>query len=173
MEVTQLDLLTPSEKRALRQLLVDHDQKAVARSLGLSPETVKTHLRNAREKCGCTSSFALAKVLIEYEQATPFRGIPPQRGEWIAALGPIPVQPARKFAMGRRGDEIREERTAFSFADLHDDPPARSGRDGTAALKRLLLTGALILVLIVAIILAFPLSESFQRLANAIEAPTS
>jgi DNA-binding CsgD family transcriptional regulator len=41
-------------------LLRERDQKAIARQLNLSPETVKTHLRNAREKTGVRTSSAAA-----------------------------------------------------------------------------------------------------------------
>jgi len=173
MEANKLDLLTPSEKKTLRQLLVDHDQKAVARTLGLSPETVKTHLRNAREKCGYASSFALARALIAHERSTPFQGIPPKGGGPDGDVAGRFAPPDAKAPAVHHDDELREERTVFTFTDRCDHaPPARSESDKTIALKRLLLVGALVLILIVAIILAFPLSESFQRFANAIETPT-
>ncbi len=76
MASEQLDSLTPTERLVLRSLLENRDQKAIARELKLSPETVKTHLRNAREKTGIRTSFALAKALADHDPHPPERVIP-------------------------------------------------------------------------------------------------
>lgn len=169
------ELLTPSERRILYQLLVDGDQKSVARSLDLSPETVKTHLRNAREKCGVASSFALAKAVYPTNLRPPKRGIPQSRGGFTEASSPSRSStPVPRFG-NSECDELRENFVPFTFDDLPSlalPDKQRSGRGDPAIFHRLLMIGALTLVVALAIILAFPLSESFQRLANVIDPPT-
>lgn len=175
MGLTNLDSLTPSERSILRQLLKERDQKAVARTLGLSPETVKTHLRNAREKCGADTSFALARAFALHEGATPLWGITPEGGEDPDPVGGRSVGSTPTVSEDERSDEVREARTSFAF---HEDPEtgaaARQPRDvasGTVV-RRLSMIALLVLVLALLIILAFPLSESFQRFANLIDPPT-
>lgn len=173
MNLDGLERLTESERAVLRELLRHGHQGSVAQALNLSPETVKTHLRNAREKCGASASFALARLLDESERSTPKRVMPPFGG------GTVTPQPATSGTSepetrNGMGDEVREERVAFGFqgmpmpiVDEHRD----TGTPGSGALKRLLTAGALVLIVTLAIILAFPLSESFQRLANVVAPP--
>jgi len=80
MVSNSLDSLTPTERAVLQSLLHNRDQKAIARELAISPETVKTHLRNAREKTGIRTRFALAKALSEHVQHTPEWGRPRRAG---------------------------------------------------------------------------------------------
>lgn len=175
MDTKLLDSLTPSERTILRVLLTERDQKTVARHLGLSPETVKSHLRNAREKCRADTSFGLAKALALHERHPPEWGMTPEGGEPIGGGDGMDVEPARTEADDGRHDEAREMRQPFVF-DHQLLPTASTTRsegdsDGTT-LRRLLAIAAIVLLLMLLIILAFPLSESFQRLANLIEPPT-
>jgi DNA-binding CsgD family transcriptional regulator len=175
MEPINLDSLTPSERTVLRELLKERDQKAVARALGLSPETVKTHLRNAREKCGTGNSFALAKAFALHEGSPPRWGITPERGEDWPHIGDMGEGQAQAASMDDRSDEVREARTPFAFQEDSDVRAAakqlQEAASGTA-LRRLSMIAALVLILTLLIILAFPLSESFQRFANLIDPPT-
>jgi len=168
-----LHRLTDSERAVLRELLRHGHQGSVARALNLSPETVKTHLRNAREKCGASASFALARLLAESERSTP-KEVMPRLGGGTITPHPVNSKASEPEKRDGMGDEVREERVAFGFQGMpmpateerHD-----TGTHGSGALKRLLLAGALVLIVTLAIILAFPLSESFQRLANVVAPP--
>lgn len=174
MHATIFDSLTPSERAILRELLRQRDQKCVARELGLSPETVKTHLRNAREKCGADTSFALAKAFALHEGAPPRWGIPLDGGGRSVGSDASEAMPADGDADGDR-NEVREARTSFAFdRDRTLPPTAQATREETNrdGLRRMLAILGIVILLIVVIILAFPLSESFQRLANEIEPPT-
>lgn len=174
MRSNKLDSLTPSERTVLRELLQERDQKTVARSLGLSPETVKTHLRNAREKCGADSSFALAKAFALYEGAPPGRGIPSDGGGASAASDVKEGASEAGEALNDRSDELREARTPFVFEQeflTRSTAEPLQERAGHVGVQRLLMIAALVLFLVFAIILAFPLSESFQRFANLIQPP--
>lgn len=175
MHPTNFESLTPSERTILRELLRERDQKAVARVLGLSPETVKTHLRNAREKCAADTSFALAKAFARHEGAPPRWGIPLDGGEAEADIPLIDGSQAAQGEFEAEHEEFREDRTSFVFD--HETLPLLSAQsrlqaDHDVSLRRLLKIGVLVCILMLVIILAFPLSESFQRLANVIDPPT-
>ena len=49
------------EKEALRLLLVGHDAKSIANTLGLSVYTINDRLRDARRKLGVSSSREAAR----------------------------------------------------------------------------------------------------------------
>lgn len=49
-------VLSAREKEALRLLLVGHDAKSIANTLGLSVHTINDRLRDARRKLGVSSS---------------------------------------------------------------------------------------------------------------------
>lgn len=58
--------LTPKELVVLRQLALGHDNEAVARALGLSPNTVRTHVQNILAKIKVHSKLeAVSKALQE------------------------------------------------------------------------------------------------------------
>lgn len=174
MEPHVLDSLTPSEKNVLRVLLRERDQKAIARQLNLSPETVKTHLRNAREKTGVRTSFALARAFAERDAHTPERGIPLPEG------GPSPSSSVTEGASrrptdtDRNDDAFHEGRAVFDFdrSSIHVPPLRGEGRrNPLSASTRLLIVAGMVIMLVALIILAFPLSESFQRLADVLDPP--
>lgn len=175
MDTSAFDSLTPGEAAIVRLLAHARDQKTVARELGLSPETVKTHLRNAREKTGAPTSFSLARAFAAWEASHPFQVIPPQGVDaseetWII---PTPTQRSGK-AEAANGDDgaFRERRVTFDH-EMTDRPVVghAAGPGSTDPLRRLLLAGALALIIALVLILAFPLSESFQRLADVIDPP--
>lgn len=63
--------LSQREKEALRLLLVGHDAKSIASTLGLSVHTVNDRLRDARRKLGVSSSREAARRLAEMDGAAP------------------------------------------------------------------------------------------------------
>ncbi len=174
MNSDPLDSLTPSERLVLSALLEHRDQKAIARELDLSPETVKTHLRNAREKTGIRTSFALARAFAEREGHTPGRGIPRQGGEF-GDPPPASEGSARRSGMttGREA-AFNEDRLTFDFEDTGfraRQPGKPKGGNRPKALPRLFMVAGLALLLAVIILLALPLSESFQRFADVLDPP--
>lgn len=54
------DSLTAREQQILSQLAGGSSNKAIARSLGISPDTVKLHVRHILVKLGCRSRVAAA-----------------------------------------------------------------------------------------------------------------
>ncbi len=174
MDTPRLDSLTSSERTVLRVLLRARDQKAIARELNLSPETVKTHLRNAREKTGIGTSFALARAFADHDAPPPERGIPRPEGEPWGIDSAIPMPSMRPGRADRNGDAVREERAVFTFDQASIPiPPVRQTekRNALTAWPRLGTIIALVLLLTIVVLLAFPLSESFQRFANVIAPP--
>lgn len=63
--------LSEREKEALRLLLVGHDAKSIANTLGLSVHTINDRLRDARRKLGVSSSREAARRLAEMDGAGP------------------------------------------------------------------------------------------------------
>ncbi|GAN69379.1 hypothetical protein AOR01nite_14940 [Acetobacter orleanensis] len=64
-------ILSEREKEALRLLLVGHDAKSVAGTLGLSVHTINDRLRDARRKLGVSSSREAARRLAAMEGEPP------------------------------------------------------------------------------------------------------
>ncbi len=174
MESHPFDSLTPSERNVLRVLLRERDQKAIARQLNLSPETVKTHLRNAREKTGVRTSFALARALAEEEAHPPERGIPRLEGEPAPTRSVTNESSRRPEEPDPNDDAFHEKRAVFDYGQSSFTAPApweEKKRNSLTASTRMLITTGLGILLVVLIILAFPLSESFQRFADVLDPP--
>jgi DNA-binding CsgD family transcriptional regulator len=174
MEPNPLHSLTPSERNVLRVLLRERDQKAIARQLNLSPETVKTHLRNAREKTGVRTSFALARALAEQEAHPPKRGIPRFEGEPSPARSTTDEPSKRPEEPDLNDDAFHEARAVFDYGRssfmVHAPREEKKRNSLPASMRMLIVTGVGIL-LVALIILAFPLSESFQRFADVLDPP--
>lgn len=172
MELDLLALLTPSERNVLRVLVRERDQKAIARQLNLSPETVKTHLRNAREKTGVRTSFALARALVEHESHPPGRGIPLPEVEPFPARSPTSGISKRPEKQDLNGDAFHEERAVFDYGRSSftaSAPREEKKRNPLPASMRILIVTGMGILLVALMILAFPLSESFQRLADVLD----
>jgi len=83
-----LQTLNARELEVLRQLLVGHDAKSIARLLDISIHMVNERLRSARRKLGVSSSREAARLLAEAEQQSPRNfGDEPQNGR---AIHPAP-----------------------------------------------------------------------------------
>lgn len=64
-----LAILTPREREVARLAVVGHTNQEIARALVISPETVKTHMRNLLAKFGLGSKAELRLRLQELDQA--------------------------------------------------------------------------------------------------------
>lgn len=71
MVTTKDQGLSEREKEALRLLLVGHDAKSIANTLGLSVYTVNDRLRDARRKLGVSSSREAARRLAGMDGDAP------------------------------------------------------------------------------------------------------
>ncbi|MBD8702112.1 DUF4019 domain-containing protein [Sphingomonas sp. CFBP 13714] len=80
--------LSKREREVLRLLLVGHDAKSIARTLGLSVHTVNDRLREARRKLGVSSSREAARRLAEMDGADPNSVVPKEFGH--AEVAPSP-----------------------------------------------------------------------------------
>lgn len=80
--------LSEREKEVLRLLLVGHDAKSIARTLGLSVHTVNDRLREARRKLGVSSSREAARRFVEIDGVGPNSVAPKEFGH--AEVAPSP-----------------------------------------------------------------------------------
>lgn len=62
----QRSRITPGEVRVLRWLPWGHTDAQIAAALGLSPETVRTHMRNLRDRWKCRSRTYLMATAVAY-----------------------------------------------------------------------------------------------------------
>ena len=72
----RLRALTARERDCLRLVLDQLSSKEIGRTLGISPTSVDTHVRRAREKLGVDDRYAAAQLLAAWERdaATVPRG---------------------------------------------------------------------------------------------------
>ena len=86
MQGLGIDSLNERQKQCLRLFYANLEVKEIAFEVGLSPNTVKKYLRDARRALGVSRSMQAARVLVEYERDT--QGIsPPKR---LGAAGEVP-----------------------------------------------------------------------------------
>jgi DNA-binding CsgD family transcriptional regulator len=77
MQCLGLDSLNERQKQCLRLFYANLEVKEIASEIGLSPNTVKKYLRDARRSLGVSRSMQAARILVTYEQDT--QGISPTR----------------------------------------------------------------------------------------------
>ncbi|KUO67284.1 MAG: hypothetical protein APF84_09670 [Gracilibacter sp. BRH_c7a] len=61
----QIKFLTPKEKVVLEKILQGGTNKTIARELNLSPETVKSHVKNILHKCNVSSRVQLLSKIVQ------------------------------------------------------------------------------------------------------------
>lgn len=166
MDPAAYESLTPAERTCLRASL-GRTNEEVAQILGVSPNTVKTQLVNARRKLGSPPKGAAALGLVAWEQARehhPFR-VSPKR---------VMVDPPDAGHEAATGTEaVHEERATFDFGEAasRPGPPVHSEvpqDDLTNRLQILWQLARLVLAVITTVLLAGPLSEGYQGFANLI-----
>jgi len=64
----RLQALTQRERDCLRLVLDQLSSKEIGRTLGISPTSVDTHVRRAREKLGVDDRYAAAQLLAAWER---------------------------------------------------------------------------------------------------------
>jgi DNA-binding CsgD family transcriptional regulator len=64
----RLQALTGRERDCLRLVLEQLSSKEIGRKLGISPTSVDTHVRRAREKLGVDDRYAAAQLLAAWER---------------------------------------------------------------------------------------------------------
>lgn len=69
--------LNERQKDCLRLFYANLEVKEIASEIGLSPNTVKKYLLDARRTLGVSRSMQAARILVEYERDT--RGVPPPK----------------------------------------------------------------------------------------------
>ena len=63
--------LSPREREVLELLALGCHSRQAARELGLSPETVRTHIRNAMRKLGATTRVQAVALAVEGGLVSP------------------------------------------------------------------------------------------------------
>lgn len=77
MNRKQFDKLSCRQRQCLRLFYANLEVKEIGVELGLSPNTVKKYLRDARRTVGVSRSMQAARLYVEYEWDT--QGISPSR----------------------------------------------------------------------------------------------
>lgn len=171
MDASSYDSLTRSELAVLRLLSREKEVGEIATELGLTISTVETYIKSARRKLGGAGRYVAARSVREFE-ASRNRGSPtPGLSSGVAER--TPVAAGEVMSPDQLGDRVQEERVAFRFGD---EVPSRNGapesyRPGgmNLVILRLLMVVGVALVLAALLLLAIPLGESAQRLANLVD----
>src|SRR5580704_6162484 len=76
----RIEVLTTRERDCLRLVLDQLSSKEIGRALGISPTSVDTHVRRAREKLGVDDRYTAAQLLAAWERdgAVPSAGPAPR-----------------------------------------------------------------------------------------------
>ena len=171
MDPDRISSLTARERDCLR--LVDRESSSgeIAARLDLSPSSVDTYIKRAREKLGAPSRFVAARALRDYEARTQSGG-PPDRG--LAASERSNDSSDRQGTAEAGPDHVvvMEERAAFTpfpSVELASSRDEAKSIDVRSSLRRTWLVVMLIVAFSAVVLLAFPLTESFQRLADVLE----
>ena len=75
MKSPAIDKLSKRQKECLRLYYANFEVKEIGAKLGLSPNTIKKYLRDARGTLGVSRSMQAARIFVEHERDT--QGIPP------------------------------------------------------------------------------------------------
>jgi hypothetical protein len=100
--------------------------------------------------------------------------IPRAGGEPSPPFDPIESASSQAGRQGGNDDAFHEERAVFSYdrpSAPHPTSPVEERRNSLTSMPRMLTTTGLALLVIVVILLALPLSESFQRFADVLDPP--
>jgi DNA-binding CsgD family transcriptional regulator len=98
-----IETLSERQKQVLRLVAQNHQAKEIARLLGISESTVKTHMEESRRRLGIATSREAARFLVAHEAgaALPLAGGYPSGGMDQSAADasmfpqaePLPVRP--------------------------------------------------------------------------------
>lgn len=167
MDKLPTDSLTARQKECLRLVSRDRDAKEIARILGLSPETVRGHVKAAMARLGTNSRYEAARRLAAAEATDPWRGDP----SWGIGSTPVPVEHLgpHPSTVDEAANVVREDRAVFVYRHASDETavlPGAAGNDLT--IVRLLRIVKLVFAIALILLLAGPLSVSFQNIARLV-----
>lgn len=174
MDQSAYDSLSPRERECLRLVARDRGSSEIAGMLTLSVNTVDNHIKSARNKLGGIDRFRAARELSALE------GHDQSQASHGLAIGQDPILSDDRGTDNAVVDfpataSVCETRTIFEHREeeRHKRPPAGAmPKNDLSMVKQLILICILTFVLGGVLLLAFPLSESWQHLANLIDPPT-
>lgn len=155
--------LTDRERDVLLLAAKAYQNEEIARALGITPATVKVHVRNARLKLGGASRGAAARLVQEAFDVESAGGTPS-----IGSANP-PIfhdSSGRHQETGLPTEVVRE--VSQIFPDVLAYKPARAEKrdEGLNGYGKLAIIAATALFVAMCIVLAGPVSDEFQRWAN-------
>lgn len=172
----RFDALTDEQRHCLRLAAQGFTSKQIAHPLGLHPRAIDQRIDRARRVLGIRERSAAARAFVAFEagQRTYDRDI---RVSPPVASAPRPPETSEATWPEREpqeADVVREAPASTSWiADVPpENAPGYEGiHHGLTKHHRLAIIAAILLVLILAIVATPALLDSFQRVANSIEAP--
>ncbi|EGF92344.1 bacterial regulatory protein, luxR family protein [Asticcacaulis biprosthecium C19] len=98
-----IETLSERQKQVLRLVAQNHQAKEIARLLGISESTVKTHMEEGRRRLGIATSREAARYLAAQESASaPVAPLPPQGGYPSGSMD----QPATDAAVSSEAEPL-------------------------------------------------------------------
>ena len=173
MDQSAYDSLSPRERECLRLVARDRGSSEIAGILTLSVNTVDNHIKSARNKLGGIDRFRAAREI------SAFEGHDQSQASHTLAIGQDLVSSdgcgVNNSVVDLPGTaSVRETRTVFEHREMEDPKPLAgvTRKNDLTIIHQLILMCTLTFILGGVLMLAFPLSESWQRLANLIDPPT-
>lgn len=169
MDPSEYESLSRSELAVMRLLSREQEIGEIASALGLTPSTVETYIKNARRKLGGAPRYVAARRLREFEvslnQGSPLPG--------LLSLDTDDNPPIAGEAATQRqcGEGVREERVSFRVEEptaWATAPTRKPQREVNLVVMRLLMVVGIAFALAALLLLAIPLGEGAQRLANVV-----
>jgi DNA-binding CsgD family transcriptional regulator len=163
------DTLTAREAQCLRLVLELQTNDAIARELDLSTNTVRNHVKAARDKLGGLGRYDAAR---RYVSLTSLEASPSKTSPERIMAEPVPMVSVEETVRGEGGPEeglFREARAEFAH-DVAAYVPLRPTTEGSertnSTLLRLLAVPAAAALMALLVVATPPMANSFKQLAR-------
>lgn len=170
MGCDRIEHLTPRQLACLRKVAEHKDSETIGFELGIAKNTVDVHVAAVIRKLGVSSRREAAQMFQAFAQGANHSVTNDIVG--ISALASFAPRSSDNTAEARLCDSVGLRASAFDHSDGQaqaSPPPIKETKHALTRLERLALMAAIAAGISIVSAAALPISDGFQRLANAIE----